>query len=197
MFSLLDDCELVSLSEKELIKNFECQEEDLNEFFCKDALKHQKQLLGETLFFRHKEIGEIVCAFTLSNDSIKLDGLSGSIKKKVKKNIPHAKSRNAYPATLIGRFGVPKKFSGNGIGTQAMNFIKAKCIIENASKCRFILVDSYSTENALGFYRSNEFQLLFNNEEEEKKHYKKDTLKTRFMFFDLLPWVQKLNKLKR
>ncbi len=142
----LIDCELVSLSDNDLICNFECDNIDLNDFFCNDALDYQKQLLGQTLFFRLKDTKEIVCAFTLSNDSIKMENLSGSEKKRIRKDIPHVKSMSSYPATLIGRFGVQTKFEGNGIGSQVMDFIKSICITEDANKCRFLLVDSYNTK---------------------------------------------------
>ena len=95
----------------------------------------------------------------------------------------------SYPATLIGRFGVPTKFEGNGIGSQVMDFIKSICITEDANKCRFLLVDSYNTKKALDFYKKNQFESLFSTEEQEKEHYKKEELKTRFLFFDLLVWA--------
>ena len=192
MAIVLSNCELVSLSENNLICDFDCDNDDLNDFFCNDALDYRNQLLGQTYFFREIVSGDIVCAFTLSNDSIKLEYLTGSEKKRIKKNIPFVKSMNSYPATLIGRFGVPSKFKGSGIGTQVLAFIKSICLTEDANKCRFIIVDSYNTTNALKFYSKNEFSFLFSEERLEKAHYKKDILKTRFMFFDLLVWSKSL-----
>lgn len=193
MAILLSDCEFVSLSKDNIICNFDCDNEDLNDFFCNDALDYQNQLLGQTSFFREPTNGDIVCAFTLSNDSIKMEHLAGSAKRRVKKNIPHIKSMNSYPATLIGRFGVPTKFKGSGIGTQVLAFIKSICLTEDANKCRFIIVDSYNTENALMFYRKNEFEFLFSDEKIEKVHYNKEILRTRFMYFDLLIWSKSLS----
>lgn len=190
---LISNCELVQLSKDELICNFDCGNEDLNDFFYNDALNYHNQLLGRTLFFRKRVTLEIVCAFTLSNDSIKMNELPGSAKKRVKKGIPDVKSMNSYPATLIGRFGVPNSFAGSGIGSQVMDFIKSICLTEDANKCRFLLVDSYNTLSALKFYEKNEFKFLFSEEGQEKEHYKKEELRTRFMFFDLLTWKQKLS----
>ncbi len=192
---LLQDCKLVLLSDLNLICNFECDNKDLNDFFCDDALDYQNQLLGQTSYFVEPENGEIVCAFTLSNDSIRLDKLPGSIKRRVRKDIPHAKSMSSYPATLIGRFGVPSKYKGIGIGSQVMNFIKSVTLTEEAFKSRFIIVDSYNNENALKFYQRNEFQYLFTDEKLEQKHYEKDILSTRFMYFDLMNWANKLKEL--
>ena len=195
MLSLLEDCDLVSLSETDLICNFDCGNPDLNDFFCNDAIKYQDQLLGQTLFFKLKESKEIVGAFTLSNDSIKVSDLPGSRARKVRQEIPHAKSMNSYPATLIGRLGVAVKFAGHGIGGQVMDFIKSLCITEDANKCRFILVDSYNTEGALKYYTKNEFLYLFSTEEQEKIYYdisKESFLNSRFMYFDLMNWINKI-----
>ena len=195
MISLSEDCELVILSEDDKICDFDCDHVDLNDFFCNDALNYQNQLLGQTSFFRHKESNKILCAYTLSNDSIKVDTLPGSRRRTVKKQIPHAKSQKSYPATLIGRLGVSKDFAGNGIGTQLMDFIKSICITQDANKCRFLLVDAYNTEKALGYYTKNEFIFLFPTEEQEKQYYGQEadcSLKTRFMYFDLMNWIKEV-----
>lgn len=96
---------------------------------------------------------------------------------------------SSYPATLIGRFDVPSKFKGNGIGFQIINFVKVIILTQDTHKCRFIIVDSYNTENALKFYLKNDFQFLFQDEKLEEAHYNNIILKTRFMYFDLLNWI--------
>lgn len=102
----------------------------------------------------------------------------------------------SYPATLIGRLGVAAKFSGQGIGSQVLDFIKSLCIIEDANRCRFILVDSYNDSAALRLYEKNDFLFLFSTEDQEKEYYEKrpeDVLHTRFMYFDLLPWANQVS----
>ena len=125
MFPLLGKCDLVVLSDEDKIENFDCGNADLNDFFCNDAILYQHQLLGQTSFFRLKEDNKIVCAFTLSNDSIKVSDLPNSRAKQVRKNIPHSKAMKSYPATLIGRFGVNTEFKRLGIGNQVIDFIKS------------------------------------------------------------------------
>lgn len=196
MIDLEEDCELVFLSENNSITNFDCGNADLNDFFCNDAILYQKQLLGKTYFFRLKASGEIVTAFTLSNDSIKVNDLPNSRSKKVRKDIPSDKRMRSYPATLIGRLGVVSKFSGQGIGSQVLDFIKSLCIIEDANRCRFILVDAYNNPAALRLYEKNDFLFLFSTQDQEKEYYEKkpgDVLHTRFMYFDLLPWANQVS----
>mgnify|MGYP001194494058 CR=1 FL=1 len=194
MISLKDDCSMHRLSSLNPIRDFICDNPDLNDFFANDAVKYQEELLGETFFFRHNESDDIVCAFTMSNDSIKTDDLPNSRKKKVKEHIPHAKGMKSYPATLIGRLGVAKNYEGNSIGKQLMNFIKGMCLIEEGNRCRFLLVDAYNTEKPINYYLKNEFQFVFSTEQQEKEYYEMPSdkkLKTRFMFFDLKLWALK------
>lgn len=196
MFSLSEECDLCYLKDGP-IEDFDCGNADLTDFFCNDAVDYQKQLLGQTMFFRLKTSGKIVCAFTLSNDSVKVDDLPNNRKKKIHKNIPRVKNRKSYPATLIGRFGVSSNFQGRHIGSAVMDFIKSICITEDANKCRFLIVDAYNTKEAINFYSRNGFSFVFSTEEQEKDYYAKDgkkELKTRFMYYDLLPWVEQLNE---
>jgi GNAT superfamily N-acetyltransferase len=97
----------------------------------------------------------------------------------------------SYPAILIGRLGVDKKFKGNGIGRQLMNFIKSYCLITFGNKCRFIIVDSYNQEKPLCYYTENGFKHIFSSEEQERISnglQEGESLSTRSMYFDLLDW---------
>jgi hypothetical protein len=44
MINLLEDCELVALSSEQLIIDFNCGDDDLNDFFNHDAINYQHQL---------------------------------------------------------------------------------------------------------------------------------------------------------
>jgi GNAT superfamily N-acetyltransferase len=196
MIRLAEDCSLHRLSDNRLIKDFVCDSKDLNDFFSVDAIKYQEQLLGETFFYRLNETKEILCAYTISNDSIRTDNLPSGRRNKVKEYIPHIKSLKSYPALLIGRLGVSIKYEGRGLGSQLLKFIKAYCLSEVGSKCRFIIVDAYNTEKALALYNKNEFKFVFSSEDQEKVYYGKkpqETLRTRFMYFDLKLWKDKLS----
>jgi hypothetical protein len=109
----------------------------------------------------------IICAFTVSNDSIKTTFLPNSRKKKVTKEIPRQKQMKSYPAVLIGRLGVNKNFrkienEQKRLGEQLMDFIKAWFVDKNnKTGCRFIVVDSYNKERPLKYYTENGFIELF------------------------------------
>ena len=175
---LFDKCTLQVYNEElETFCNpFDCGNEDLNDFFQNDALNYQSEFLGKTYCFTLDEDPKIiVCAFTISNDSIKTSFLPNSRKKKVIKDIPRQKQMKSYPAVLIGRLGVNKNYRSvvgetDRTGKQLMDFIKS-WFIDGANKtgCRFIVVDSYNTTGPLKYYSDNGFVPLFSTEEQEKE----------------------------
>ena len=198
MSFLLDKCTL-KIYNSEVINSclpFDCDNTDLNDFFCNDALNYSSELLGKTYCFTLDETPEIiVCAFTISNDSIKTFLLPNARKKKVIQNIPRQKQMKSYPAVLIGRLGVNKNYrflkeETERTGKQLMDFIKSWFIDgSNKTGCRFIVVDSYNEFGPLKYYSDNEFIPLFSSEEQEKEITGIDTnskLETRLMYYDLI-----------
>ena len=199
MAFLLDKCIFVPLSEDILAKShsFTCGNEDLDKFFLRDALLYKQQLLAKSYCFLlddQAEVSTIVCAFTLSNDSLRTDLLPNSREKKVRKNIPHAKQMNRYPGVLIGRLAISTEFSHQGIGSELLGVIKSWYIDEeNKAGCRFLTVDAYNESIPLEFYKKNGFNFVFSNDEQEAEFDRLEKgakLKTRKMYFDLLALVK-------
>jgi ribosomal protein S18 acetylase RimI-like enzyme len=192
MTGFLEHCEIVSLKLNQKIDDFDCGNEDLNDFFNQDAIKYQEHLLGQTSFFRHTETQKVICAFSLSPDSLHVTNLPNSRRKKIKEFIPYEKSLPSYPAFLIGRLGVALDCSRQGIGSQLMDFIKYYCSVKFPNLFRFLLVDAYNEPSVLTFYRKNDFQFVFSTEEQEREYYKRpsntDSLRTRLMFYDMIHW---------
>lgn len=195
---LLNKCTL-KIYDSEVINScqpFDCDNSDLDDFFCNDALNYYAELLGKTYCFTLDENPEIIIgAFTISNDSIKTFNLPNARKKKVNKDIPRQKQMKSYPAVLIGRLSVHKNYrlvndETDRTGKQLMNFIKS-WFIDGANKtgCRFIVVDSYNEINPLKYYSNNEFIPLFSNEEQEKEYTgigSDAKLETRLLYFNLI-----------
>ena len=195
MIDLLEDCEMLVLSDENGISDFDCGNADLNDFFNNDALRYKHQMLSQTCFFRHKTSREIVCAFSFSASSIKTADLPGSRRKKVKENIPREKSFKSYPCILIGRLGVATKFGGQGTGSQLVGIIKDFCLVNFPDFVRFLSVDAYNEPAVINFYQKNDFTTVFSSEEQEKETYRQlssDTLTTRYMFYDLIQWRNRI-----
>ena len=196
MIDLYRDCKMIILSEKNAISDFDCGNEDLNDFFNQDAIQYKRQMLSQTYFFRHNICGTVVCAFSFSASSIKTVDLPGSRRKKVKEFIPREKSLKSYPGILIGRLGVSTKFAGQGVGSQLMRVIKNFCLVQFPDFVRYLFVDAYNEPAIVGFYQKNDFIEVFSTQEQEKQSYRHpptEPLQTRYMFYDMIQWRNKMS----
>ncbi len=189
---LLEKCKLVKWDGKiqETCHRFTCGDDDLDDFFQNDAMRYQKELLGKTYCFILDENPKtIVCMFTLSNDSIRVDVIPNNRGRKLSQDIPREKRMRRYPGVLIGRLGINAAFRNKGIGTELLDFIKSWFIDEeNKTGCRFLIVDAYNSEAPLGFYIKNDFLFLFSSELQEAENLGYDLAKalhTRLMYYDL------------
>jgi len=194
---LSDNC-IFSFYNEEVLKSsnpFTCGNDDLDNFFLEDAFLQSQQLLCKNYCFIKEEKPDIVCTFTLSNDSIK-NNVPNARKKRIEKEIPYAKHYNSYPAVMIGRLGVNTKFQDKHIGSEVIDFIKAWFVDQrNKTGCRFLLVDSYNNSNNFKFYQEhNGFHFLFGSEKQEKEYRKintEDDIHTRLMYYDLIELTKK------
>ena len=170
---LQSNCSLYRVTTKEELDTFSCGDKDLDDFFHREACLYDGQLLGKTYFFATERSGkdEIVCAFTLANDSIKAALIPNASRNRIQRKIPNSKRTRSYPAVLIGRLGVAKDFQSthDGIGSQAIDYIISWFLLpDNKTGCRFIVVDAYNKENVLHFYEKNGFKFLYSTEDLEK-----------------------------
>ena len=171
---------------------FVCGNADLDDYFCNDATLYQEQLLGKTYcYLLDEDPSVIVCAFTLSNDSVRVDHLPSSRKNKVNSGIPFTKRLRRYPAVLIGRLGVSVDYADKGVGSELMDILKMWFILpDNKAACRFLAVDSYNTPHTVHYYQKNGFEFLFSTEEQEAKNSDIPLpLQTRYMYYDLIDVV--------
>ena len=189
---LLDKCQLVKVDERILSAccPFTCGDDDLDDFFRNDAMRYKEELLGKTYcFVLDDEPTKIVCMFTLSNDSVRVDVIPNNRGRKLAKDIPREKHMRRYPGVLIGRLGINVEFGHHGIGTELLDFIKSWFIDEeNKTGCRFLIVDACNKDIPLSFYQKNDFQFLFSSEQQEAENLGYDvskSLHTRLMFYDL------------
>ena len=155
---------------------------------------YAQERLGKTYCFVNNEgeFSEIVAFFTVSNDSVKTTFIPKPSANKVQRTIPGQKHLRTYPAVLLGRLGVNKKYQGRKflVGQQVMNFIKTWFVQEdNKTGCRFLVVDAYNQPKVLSFYERNKFKYLYATEELERaeQHFPDTSpVYTRLMFLDLL-----------
>ena len=201
MNRLLDNC-FVCVLTKEILDEcdkFSCGDDDMDEFFYKDALDYAHFRMGKSYCFRLVENPQVIVAcFTVSNDSIRLFDLGSSKKNRMWKEISNREKRlSRYPGILIGRLAVAKDFAGCGYGSDVLRFVKDWFVdMDNKSGCRLAIVDAKNNPVTLAFYKKTNFKFLFNSEDDEYSYmhihddsYKEGTdisLNTRLMYCDLL-----------
>lgn len=153
--------------------NFDCGDEDLNDFFQKECYIQKEELLHQTYALLEATVKNFfpVALISLCNDSIRKEKIIDRLGfKDTKKAYP------SYPAVKIARFGVKNEFKRQSIGTQTINMIKKMFVTNNRTGCRFLTVDAYNKNYVTNFYENNDFQFL---------SVKDKSKKLRAMFFDL------------
>ncbi len=195
MAFLTEQCAFFEMTEDILVtcQPLECGNADLDDFFRNDAIRYAYYLMGKTYCFRLKSNpAKIVCALTVSNDSIRIYDLPRSRRDYMKSLTHHEKPLRRYPGVLIGRLGVGVEFAGKGIGSEALDFVKGWFYSSsNKTGCRFVIVDAVNEPRVVAFYEKNGFRPLFSTEEQELAYTIGKTatdarLETRLMYFDLL-----------
>ncbi len=181
---------------------FVCGDDDMDEFFQKDALDYTRYRMGKSYCFRMKDDTQtIVACFTVSNDSIRIYDLPSSRRNAMWGITHREKMLTRYPGVLVGRLAVASQFSGKGVGSEVLDFIRMWFLDEsNKTGCRFAIVDAKNEPEVLRFYEHNGFKALFpreidedfytkppkDDEEREERMKNPRKLRTRLMFSDLL-----------
>ena len=154
--------------------DFDCGNDDLNDFLRTDSVPCFDLQIANTFIL--EEDGRILAYFSLLNDKISRNEISGSQWKKIKKTFPKSKQFSSYPSIKIGRFAVSKDCHGRNIGSDMMDGIKRILKVDQSrSAFRYLTVDAYLS--AIPFYEKNGFRLLSKKEEGDE---------TRLMFYDMM-----------
>jgi GNAT superfamily N-acetyltransferase len=180
MFELTPD-KLVRLRADTEIAEFDCGDDDLNEFLAVDAQQYLAQLL--TVTYLVMDCDKLAAFFSLSNDKLTCAPDDTGAKKvwnRIQRRIPNIKRRRSYPAVKIGRLGVCETMQGGGVGQQILDWLKILFLTANRTGCRFITVDAYDAPKTIHFYKANWFTFLSESDEGED---------TRQMYFDLKPFA--------
>jgi GNAT superfamily N-acetyltransferase len=165
--------QIVRLGADDERPNFDCGDNDLNEYFEKDSRQGCLELIAVTYAVFKGD--ELVAFFSVSNDSLKKEEVGNSPFRRVVSDVPRPKRYSSQPAVKIGRFAVAKDWQSNGLGKSILDYLKAWFTIGNKIGCRFMIVDAY--RQAIPFYQKNGFAFLSHGDETEQ---------TRLMYFDLI-----------
>ena len=164
-----------SLAREECAHEFDCGDEDLNDFVTNEAGAYRQAMLAVTYVVVDKQ-QQVAAYFSLANDRISLtDFNSNSEFNRFRKHrFVHEKRLKSYPAVKLCRFGANVSCRGTGMGSFLLDFIKTLFAANNKTGCRFITVDAY--KDAVPFYEKNGFLPL--TRKDENAH-------TKLMYYDL------------
>ena len=144
------DCSELEIikADKEILSSieFDCGDEDLNEFLLKDSISNIENSLSKIYLCLYDD--EVIGFFSLSADSIKING-------KLEIHYP------MYPAIKIGRLAIHKDYQGMHIGSILIDWIVGFCLeLRSDVGIRFISIDAYNQEKIKNFYTKNLFEEL-------------------------------------
>lgn len=168
---------IIRLTQDFQIENFDCDDDDLNDFFLNNSKKFSDQLLAVTYIIQSD--GNTIAFFSIFNDKISIKEIKSldDWKDFQSSHFPKEKSLTSFPAVKIGRLGVNKTYQKKGVGKITVDYLINSFITSNKTGCRFITVDAY--QQSLTFYEKTGFDYL------TKKDQNKDT---RLMYLDLHPY---------
>ena len=177
-----------TLSSEHDLRDFDCGDDELNEFLKKDALIQQKARLNVTKLIMCD--GKIIGFTSLLTDTIMIKRIRDeSIKTEIKEKLKIDKESKSISAVKIGRLALDKRYTGKGLGSHILGNILAnlKNISEKNIGFRFIIVEGYV--KAFNFYVvKNGFEYLKKDDEKIKKIdfiVPRDPTKKFFLYFDL------------
>jgi len=144
------------------LKEFDCDDSDLNDFFSNESKNFLKQLLAVTYVIESG--AQTIAFFCISNDKISVKEISNPNKWELFKSLfPDGKKLKSYPAVKIGRLGVSKSHQRSGIGKLIIDYLIDSFINNNKTGCRYITVDAYS--QSLNFYEKTGFKFMTDKDE--------------------------------
>jgi GNAT superfamily N-acetyltransferase len=159
----LSDLEILPFDPaRHVVSNFDCGDDDLNDFLKNDAAKFQSDHLSHTRVVFLNDA--LVAYLTLLADCIILQ--TGEKKKILKEARAYHQSVYTFPAVKIARIGIQKEFQWSGVGTQLLIYTIGLVVRMNRElniACRFITVDAYP--RSVSWYEKKNFR--FN------KHYRR------------------------
>lgn len=165
-----------TLHEEHDLSDFDCGDEELNDFLKNDALKQQSEKLNVTKLALYD--GKIIGYASLLTDTIILRKIKDEkLRVKLKGKLNLNSNEKEISAVMIGRFALDKKYTGKGLGSHILrNILKnLKEISKNKVGFRFIVIEGYAS--AFNFYvLKNGFDYL---EKDEKLVEKINFISTR------------------
>lgn len=168
-----DDLAIVPFREGIEVEEFDCDDEDLNEFLTSEQVaNYQRDLLGKTYLVYRRDPWELLAYYTVASDRFEIP------KDWIKKSMAISLDVKIFPALLLGRFAVQKNLQGTGVGSILLKHVFTEAMDSNQA-IRFVRLVAH--HKSVRFYRNRGFAFVSDRDEEKADDPK---AKPR-MFFDL------------
>lgn len=128
---------ITEIEDEEIIENFDCEEDSINEFLKDYAKEYNKNGEGITYIVLDEELNKIVGYYTIKCNAIQTEKTNGD--------------KIVYPAVEITRLGVDKNYKKKGNGSLCLGHAINQ-INELKSIVGIKMVFLYSLPEAEGFY---------------------------------------------
>jgi ribosomal protein S18 acetylase RimI-like enzyme len=139
------------LDKKHKRDEFDCGNEQLNNYLKYQAGQDMKRKLSACFVLVESSTNQILGYYTLSNNSIPLSSFSDDIQKKL------PKSYISIPSTLLGRLAIDNKHQGRGIGKILLiDALKRSHDLSKEIGSFAVIVDPID-QGAEAFYRKFDF----------------------------------------
>lgn len=139
--------ELLNLEGSEKIsyrRNFDCEEQSLNDYLQRYARKQSESDISQTHILLDRENQKIISYYSTCNYAVQKESVASNFRFPVKQ----------VSATLIARLAVNKPYQGQGYGSHTL--VEALKQIRSISKItgiKIIIVDALN-ESAISFYKN-------------------------------------------
>ena len=177
-----------TLTSKHDLSDFDCGDEELNDFLKNDALPQQNAKLNVTKLIMCE--GKIIGFASILTDTLMIRKIRDiEVKSDIIEKLNLNSDKNSIAGVKIGRLAIDKQFTRKGLGSHILRNIiySLKKISEKNIGFRFIIVEGYA--KALNFYIvKNGFDNLEKDDEKIKNIdfiSQRDPKKKFFLYFDL------------
>lgn len=127
-------CQVRRLNIGDSVSEFDCSDEDLNDFILNEACLYRNALLSVTYVVEDKETHDVLAYFSLANDKISISDFESKTEfnRFRKHKFVNEKRLRSYPAIKIGRLAISRKAQHQSIGTYLLEFIEDYFIIDSS-----------------------------------------------------------------
>ncbi len=160
-----DQLSLEPLTEANKPTEFDCGDEDLNDFILNDALKHQDSHVAVTTILRYE--GKTIAFYSIAADNIRLDDEEAAA---ICAELGVERAYPDYPAIKICRLAVSKEYQGRQVGTLLfLDVLGYTRELQKTVGVRYITVDAYT--QSVRFYEKFRFQRNELDNQERRRHH--------------------------